>query len=1381
MVGARQNNLKNINVELPRGKTTVCCGPSGSGKSSFAIDTLYTEGQRRYVESLSSYARQFLGRLQPPKVDHVYGLSPAICIEQRNTSKSPRSTVGTVTEIYDYMRVLWARIGQPFCPKCRVPVGTQTADEITDRLLSLGEGKRVILLAPVEPSGSESYAQLFQRERANGYARVRINGVIHPLDQPTEIDSRRRHHVELVVDRIVVKKSQASRITDSVEQALAVGQGVMIASIDAGDQSHDHDQSRDREGADQNRDSDGAVNQYRDRKGAGVKEDLRFSQHRSCAQCGRGFDEPTPHHFSFNTRLGWCEVCEGLGVQQGASPSAIVIHPTRSIIDGALAGWEKLDSTNPLHTLANALANHLGFDPDRPWNSLTDPQQLAILQGCGDEWIEAVPRHGTQSIARRNKPLSNHFNGLRFKWRGFFPAIHRATRASWQFRKRLEELVTEVPCDACGGSRLRPESAAVRLSGAALHEICRKPLGRALAWYESLKLDARERKIAGELLHEIKSRLQFLVDVGLDYVTLHRTAATLSGGEAQRIQLASQIGTGLTGVLYVLDEPTIGLHPRDNHRLIQALNRLRDLGNTLVLVEHDREMIESADHILDFGPGAGALGGEVTADGSPARIRKHRSSLTGKYLSNREVIPVPSNRRPLPKAPPRTDLPAVSDANAARPSFLPPYQGGIKGGRVELRASARKSARTGASKLNHAPAAVQWLTVHGARENNLKEIDAAFPLARFTCVTGVSGSGKSTLVSSILYHALAARIHRASLVPGGHNKITGIEHIDKVINVDQSPIGTTPTSNPATYTGVFDAIRDLFAKLPLSKIRGYSANRFSFNRPGGRCEACEGMGQRCIEMHFLPDVWVECENCGGKRFLTETLEVRYREKSIADVLEMRVSESVALFENVPKIKRMLQTLDDVGLGYLQLGQSAATLSGGEAQRVKLAAELGRPSTGKTLYILDEPTTGLHFDDLRKLLGVLHRLVDLGNTVICIEHNLDVIKTADWVLDLGPEAGDNGGSIVAEGPPEAIVRVAESRTGIALRPILEAGPVRPREVFDLKRQAQDEAALFSRIDLGKDVQMPWERDGKTWHTVNHLDREGNQVGWDPLSLIWIVDTIESLGAFAETDWNHRARVEIKAPGDVPWFAHIRTGGCDLFEVALRVSKASFSPLELHRQLAIKTLDERGDLPIYGQWPRVRVRRHDSDWDEVQLHLRDFKDIQKTAMRAFLKSAVASYLKRTERIVAQPDSAEPWKTQGQDWHLSQKSIHRRQVAQWEPATLLALVGRFRLVDPLLKFTWSSKTAGFFSLPNEPKYAGKIVTNMGRGLRIELRAPKGAVTPAQVDCLGEDVEIRRMADNDWVIFWVRTLDQNDQKQLIDVWRKCHILTLDGELRSA
>ena len=1293
VVGARQHNLKDITVDVPRGRMTVCSGPSGSGKSSFAIDTVYTEGQRRYVESLSAYARQFIGQLEPPKVDHIEGLSPSICIERKSAGRSPRSTVGTVTEVYDYMRILWARIGQPYCPRCKIKIGTQSSDEIVEKVLALGEGKKVLLLAPIERTGQESYEQLFARELANGFARVRVDGTLYKLDDDIDIDSRRRHRMDLVIDRIVVKRSQTSRLTDSVEQALSIGNGVMEAqAVDDQSAAGGSRARKPRTGA--------------PKKSAARRSGVRFSQHFSCDRCSKSFDELTPHHFSFNSRLGWCKSCEGLGTQKGATPSAIIVHPTLSVLDGAVSGWGKLIPGSKLALLAGALADHIGFPADKPFNSLTEAQKLAFLHGCGDDWIES-------GIA-----------GLRFRWRGFYPAINRATRVSWQYRKNLDKLVTEVPCEACGGSRLRPESVAVRLKGVTIHEACTWSLGDALKWFKRLRLDAREKRVAGELVFEITSRLRFLVDVGLDYVTLSRTSSTLSGGEAQRIRLASQIGTGLTGVLYVLDEPTIGLHPRDNHRLIQALRNLRSLGNTLIVVEHDRDIIDSADRVLDFGPGAGRLGGRITAQASPKRLRSSRASLTGKYLAGKTAIAVPSNRRPI---------------------------------------------KTVGSRL----------IIHGAREHNLKEIDVELPLGRFICVTGVSGSGKSSLISRILYPAVASRIHRAGVVPGGHERISGIEHIDKVINADQSPIGTSPTSNPATYTGLFDEVRALFAKLPQSKVRGYTPNRFSFNRPGGRCEACEGMGQRCIEMHFLPDVWIECDNCKGTRYVPETLEVRYRGKNIAEVLDMTVSEALELFANVPKVRRMLRTLDDVGLGYLPLGQPAPTLSGGEAQRVKLAGELGRPSTGKTLYILDEPTTGLHFDDLKKLLAVLHRLVDLGNTCVCIEHNLDVIKTADYVVDLGPEAADDGGMIVAAGTPEEVASTEQSHTGRCLKGILEAGPAEQRAIFDPRSQARLDEPAETRIDLGDDVRMPWDRDGERWHTVDRLDRKGQRIQWDPKLLIWIVRTIEAINGFAPTDWNDRARVEIKAPGKGQWFSHFLTGGKDLLDVIMRVPKGTFTELGLVNQLMIPTLDERDDLPIYGPWDRALLRSRSTHWDEIRLWLRDHKDIDKRIFRSFVKKAAGAYLKRFEEERSDLTKREPWKTDGRKWHLSQTSITAGRRIRWSTATLVALIGRFKKLQPDLVVDWTSKVAVGLVVPGEMKPAGKIVTNLAQGMRIELLAQRGLCTPTQIEKLGLETEIKNRQEYDSLVFWVRTLEHNDARQLADVWRRCRENPVGGKKR--
>ncbi len=1295
VVGARQHNLKDVTVSIPREKTTIFCGPSGSGKSSLAVDTIYTEGQRRYVESLSAYARQFVGQMQKPRVDHVHGLSPAISIEQKTTAKSPRSTVGTVTEIYDYLRVLWARLGRPFCPRCRVPIGSQTGDEIVDRVLALPEGTKVMLLAPIDRAGTETWEHRLERARASGYLRVRVDGEVRSLDDDIAIDRRRQHRVEIVVDRALIRPASASRIADSIEQALSVGSGVMLVQIvgDGGDRA--------------------AGGRRRARR-----KDLRFSQLHSCERCGRSYEELTPHHFSFNSRLGWCPACEGLGTQLGASPAAIVIHPTRSLMDGAIAGWQNIDPDGQLGHLIRALADHLGFDPERPWSDLTETQRRQFLHGGGDEWVELGPGSG----------------GVRFRWRGFFPSIDRATRVSWQYRKRLEDLVTDVPCQSCGGSRLRSDAAAVQLAGKTLHEVCAMPLGDALRFFTDLRLDARRRKIAGELLHEIRARLTFLVNVGLGYVTLHRGAATLSGGESQRIQLASQIGSGLTGVLYVLDEPTIGLHPRDTARLIAALKHLRDLGNTLLIVEHDRDVIDHADHVLDFGPGAGAEGGQVVATGTPKQIRRRGRSLTGKYLSGREAITVPTNRRPV-VAPDGYTEPDPDNADAPAANAVPD----------------------------------RWLWVLGARHNNLREIDVAFPLGRFITVTGVSGSGKSSLVTDVLYKALAVRIHRARLVPGGHEHIAGVELVDKVINVDQSPIGNSPSSNPATYTGLFDLIRELYAKLPVSKVRGYTANRFSFNRPGGRCEACEGMGQVRIEMHFLPDVWVTCESCEGKRYTPETLDVRYKGKSIADLLDMRVSQALDHFDRIPKIRRMLRMLDDVGLGYVQLGQPAPTLSGGEAQRVKLAAELGRPSTGKTLYILDEPTTGLHFDDIRKLLQVVNRLVDLGNTVVCIEHNLDVIKTADWIIDLGPEAGDGGGQVVVADAPEVVARFRESHTGAALRPVLDASVHAEREVFDPATRFAAASELAGPVQLADDdadAQLPWQRDGRRWHLRDRASRDGKPVEWKADVLEWLVDEVETITGFAPTDWNDRARVQIKAPGSKhTWFFNARTLGRTLLDVTFRVPPGTFERSRLRRDLDVKPLDDRPDLTSYGQWDRVELVATNPNYQDVRLHLHDMKDVRKAAMRRVIRQAANAYLGMIRQANADPSQAEPWKSDGKQWHLSQQSILRTDRIAWKPMLLIEFTGRLKKIAKELEFDWSTKTAVMIRHPGTTMRLGKIVTNQPQGMRVELESLPGGVTPAQIERLGRQPEIRHHRGLDWIRFWLRQSRDCDVAQLTTV----------------
>ena len=960
---AEQHNLKSVDVELRRDAMTVFCGPSGSGKSSLAMDTIYAEGQRRYVESLSSYARQFVSQMQKPKVESIEGLSPAIAIEQKNLGHTPRSTVGTVTEIYDYLRILMARLGTPYCPDCDVPVGTQTVDQIVDKIFEIPDGTRVQLLAPIEVAPGQDYATLWNDLRASGYVRIRINGQTHTVESPPTIDRRRRYQVEVVVDRVVIKRDDRGRITDSVENCLAVGKGVLHVA-----EAH-----------------------------ADIPETewtvTRHSQHLACDTCGRSFEQLSPHCFSFNSPLGWCPVCEGLGTQRGADLSHVIADAALSLSEGALALWPNLN--HPVSRwMLEALSRGTGIPLDVPFEKLATRHRRMILRGCGNKWFD-VPVSGTKGDAT---PM------FRFQFGGLYHALEEACRVSPSLRYTLAGTIEDAECSACGGSRLREDASAVRFQGKTLDELCKAPLGALMQEIDHWTLSERDRRVAGELLREVRNRVSFLNDVGLHYLTLARGAATLSNGEAQRIRLASQLGSGLCGVLYVLDEPTIGLHPRDNARLLSALHRLRDLGNTLIVVEHDREVIQGSDYICDFGPAAGKQGGELIAQGTPRQIAARCASLTGQYLSGKKSIAIPSNRR----------MRCQKEAPLEKPS----------------EASTWERTLTASGVMHYSPPSGEWLEVVGARHNNLKDIHVKFPLATLCAVTGPSGSGKSSLVHDILYRSLAHTLHMATTTSGQHEEIRGIQYINKVIQVDQQALGNSPASNPATYTGTFDLIRELFSQLPEAKVRGYSPRRFSFNVPGGRCDHCEGNGQLCIEMHFLPDVWIPCDMCDGKRYNPETLAVKYHGHSISDVLEMSCGEAVQLFANVPRIRRILQTLCDVGLDYVALGQPRTTLSGGEAQRVKLAAQLARPDTGRTLFLLDEPTTGLHFEDLVKLVEVVQRLVDLGNTVVLIEHNLDVIKSADWVIDLGPEAGHDGGSVVATGPPEAIAAQAQTALSVA---------------------------------------------------------------------------------------------------------------------------------------------------------------------------------------------------------------------------------------------------------------------------------------------------------------------------------------------------------------
>jgi excinuclease ABC subunit A len=937
--GAREHNLRDISLELPRDRLIVLTGLSGSGKSSLAFDTIYAEGQRRYVESLSSYARQFLGQMDKPDVDFIEGLSPAISIDQKSAGRNPRSTVGTITEIYDYLRLLYARIGIPHCPQCRQVIARQTPQQIVDRVLELPEGTRFQVLAPVVRGRKGEYESLLGELASEGFTRARVDGKVHELGEPIHLERYEQHTIEVIVDRLVSRAGIERRLTDSLETALRLAEGVAEVELVP------------REGA-----------------GEGDGQILTFSQHLACATCGLSFDELAPRNFSFNSPYGACPHCDGLGTRFEVDPELVVPNPDASIAEGAIAPFATARTPYFDRVLA-ALADSYGFSQSTPWSKLKKAQQKAILYGSGTKKLQVdyKNRYG------RSRSYRTPFEGV-IPW---LARRHSDAESDWS-RGQAESYMREVPCPVCEGSRLRPESLAVTVDGRNLHEISSLPIVEAAAVLRELELSDRDRLIAERVVKEINARMGFLLDVGLGYLSLHRSAGTLAGGEAQRIRLASQIGSALVGVLYVLDEPSIGLHQRDNHKLIDTLIRLRDLGNTVMVVEHDEDTIRVADHVVDIGPGAGEHGGQVVYSGDVAGLLSCGASVTGDYLTGRRSIPVPGMRRPTTSG---------------------------------------------------------WVVVKGAREHNLQNIDVELPLGCFVAVTGVSGSGKSTLVNDILLRALMQRVYKSRTAPGRHRSVTGVESIDKVIAIDQSPIGRTPRSNPATYTGVFDRIRTLFAKTTEAKVRGYLPGRFSFNVKGGRCEACAGDGTIKIEMHFLPDVYVPCEMCKGARYNRDTLEVQFKGRTIAEVLDMPCEEALEFFANQPVIARHLQTIVDVGLGYVRLGQPAPTLSGGEAQRVKLAAELAKRSTGHTMYVLDEPTTGLHFDDIRKLLGVLGRLVDQGNTVLVIEHNLDVIKTADWIVDLGPEGGSGGGRIIAEGTPELVAKDAESHTGRFLAPLL----------------------------------------------------------------------------------------------------------------------------------------------------------------------------------------------------------------------------------------------------------------------------------------------------------------------------------------------------------
>ncbi len=1236
-----------------------------------------------------------------------------------------------MTEIYDYLRVLMARLGQPFCPACDKPIGTQTADEIIDQIMSQPAGSRLYLLAPLEIRVGESYETLWEEVRAAGYPRMRVDGTTYQVDQPPTIDRRRKHLVEVLVDRITVRADNRSRIADSVEAALSLGRGVLhLAHV-----SDDVPEPR-------------------------WRSEIH-SQHFACDNCGRSFEPLTPHSFSFNSSLGWCPNCEGLGTQLGANPAALVHDPKLTLAEGAIRLWPAVDGKLFSAMLA-ALSAKLDVPTDVPYDQLTARQRRTILYGGGEEWIDVVlPDPSTtgkkKSAAKKSalhSPLSTLHCSFRFQYKGLYPALEEAARLLPALRGKLDHLVDEVECSHCDGTKLRDDAAAVRLQGRTIGDLCRLPLGQLTQEMARWKWTADQKKVGGDLIREMSTRVQFLVDVGLEYLTLGRPAPTLSGGEAQRIRLASQVGSGLCGVLYVLDEPTIGLHPRDNRRLLTALEKLRDLGNTLLMVEHDREVVESADQLLDFGPGAGEFGGQIVARGTPAQVAKQKDSVTGPYLSGKRSIAIPKNRRM----------------------------------EVALKPQAGRKRSEAAIEIPEPPGN-GWLEVVGARHNNLRNVHVRFPLGTLTAVTGVSGSGKSSLVEDVLYKALARTLHRARVIPGAHDEIRGLERINKVIRVDQQPLGSMPTSNPATYTGMFDLIRTLFSQLPEAKVRGYLPRRFSFNAPGGRCEACEGNGQKRIEMHFLPDVWVECDVCRGRRYNPETLAVHYHGQSIADVLDMACGKAVKLFENIPKIRRILQTLCDVGLDYLTLGQPAPTLSGGEAQRVKLAAELSRPDTGQTLFLLDEPTTGLHFEDLSKLLEVLNRLVDLGNTVVVIEHNLDVIKTADWMIEMGPEAGEAGGYVVACGTPEQIVAHAKaakrgggrglspfsessekkgtvplaagstmrSHTGEALAPILDAGPYVVRKAHDFAAAAARREGDLDINDVGRTAKMPWEVDGRRWHTQDRVGRNGEPCRWDGKILEQVVDRIQELGTFSPTEWNDRGVVEIRAEKKSDgWFFHAITGEQWLLKLKFRVARGTFRRDDLIERLKLTPLNELADLPVYGTGPRVRSKTLRGPWQEVQMQVHSLAEINRPDFWQFVEQAVAGFQRFTQRVGQRPEELMPWKVLGRKWHFSRKGFPPAKKILWEVDVLEELCEMLEAAAPTGQFLWNNQQLVHLLLPEQREPWATIHTKRLDGVDLQLTGPKGRFALGGLAELGAERQLDGShADVDYIRLRFRTAD--------------------------
>ena len=1340
ITGAAQHNLQGFDLEVPREKMSVFCGPSGSGKTSLAMDTLYAEGQRRYVESLSSYARQFLGQMPKPRVDSIQGLSPAIAIEQKTVGSTPRSTVGTVTEVYDYLRVLYARMGVMYCPKCHVPAVQQTTDQIVDGVLNLGVGAKLLLLAPITVDRSTPFTKMWDRLRANGFARVRVDGTTYSLDEVPEIDHRQSHDVAVVVDRITVDAKQRSRIADSIEAALDLGKGVIQVAV---------------------ADSKNAEPQWITH---------RFSLHLSCRQCQRSFERQTPQKFSFNSQLGWCHACEGLGTEFGANQALLVTSPERSLLDGAIGAWPDPQKNAPFRTMLDAISKTFDLPLDQPWYLLSPQQQRLVLYGDSETWVEVSTVH--PSLRRRATtteiPSAERrvYDNFRFKYKGLYPAIEEASRLSFSHRKSLINMAGDRDCSMCNGSRLEAEASAMRLRNITLPQLCRMPLSESLAFLTGLKLTKDEKKIAGDLLNESTHRLNFLVEVGLEYLTLDRSMPTLSGGESQRIRLAGQAGRSLTGVLYVLDEPTIGLHPRDNGRLLVALKRLRDLGNTVLLVEHDREVLDAADRLFDFGPGAGRLGGSVVAQGTPKEMKKNKASLTGAYLGGTRDIPVPIVRRVGESASGGREpfgTTVMLESPVRKKTQSPKSAGG-------LTATARPDDSKNRKRNTENP--TDWLELLGASQHNLRSVDLRIPLKTFVCITGVSGSGKSSLIMDTLAPAVARRLNMAAESPGAFRDLKGVEHLSKIVLVNQNPIGSTPASNPATYTGMFDEIRELFCRMPEAKVRGYRPGRFSFNRAGGRCEDCEGMGQQKIEMHFLPDVWVECPTCRGRRFNAETLTVKFNDCSIADVLEMSISKALELFSNVPKIRAPLATLDAIGLGYLTLGQSAPTLSGGEAQRIKLAAELCKPNRGRTLYLLDEPTTGLHFDDIVKLLSVLNSLVEQGNTVVVIEHNLDVIKTADWVIDLGPEAGSGGGQIVVQGTPEDVVAYAavggfvpnpqpsggskqndpdlgqiglhlRSWTGELLAPVLAASTRGTIETFDAAEVAAKKIGDVSIEELGKSAKLPWEVDGRKWHTQDRIAHTGKPCRWEGQALQLVIDLLDKEKALAPTNWNDRATIEVRADQGLGWFLHARSGGEWLLVLCFRVKKNEFTTEALDASLGLKPLDEMNDVEAYGREPRVKVRDLKTAWQEVTIKVWQKSEIDTPEFRQFIKQALKSYMSLSKAEAVNPEDLMPWKVLGRKWHLMKKGVPAIGRGVWDikivERLLPILESHFEKCDVdygiRSKINWTRSKGG--------KSAAELHTKRSDGVDLILYFPTGQVTIGAIAVIGDSQDIQPTRD--------------------------------------